>query len=236
MTVASAPGESAREASAATAFGLVATFGATLFLSAFLLFAVQPLFAKLVLPRLGGAPAVWSVAMVFFQGALLAGYAYAHTLIRLAGRSGLFIHAALMALAILWLPVAIASGFEAPPAAGLPLWVLALFAASLGVPLLAVSANAPLLQAWFARTGHPHARDPYFLYGASNIGSLIALLSYPVLVEPELTLKAQSKFWSLGYLALFAAVLICGAAAWKDRSAAGPAVPAADEFGKGCVA
>jgi len=227
MTDASARSERATQASSRGTFGLVAAFGVTLFLSAFLLFSVQPLFAKLVLPRLGGAPAVWSVAMVFFQGALLVGYAYAHVLIRFAGRFGLFVHAALMALAIFWLPVAIASGFEAPPAANLPLWVLALFAASLGVPLLAVSANAPLLQAWFARTGHAHARDPYFLYGASNIGSLAALLLYPFLIEPLLTLRTQSEAWSVGYLALFVAVFLCGAVAWKDRSAAADTLPAA---------
>lgn len=227
MTDASARSQRATQASFRGTYGLVAAFGGTLFLSAFLLFSVQPLFAKLVLPRLGGAPAVWSVAMVFFQGALLVGYAYAHALIRFAGRFGLFVHAALMALAIFWLPVAIASGFEAPPAANLPLWVLALFAASLGVPLLAVSANAPLLQAWFARTGHAHSRDPYFLYGASNVGSLAALLLYPFLVEPLLTLRTQSEVWSAGYLALFVAMFLCGAVAWKERSAAADTLPAA---------
>jgi hypothetical protein len=220
MTDASARGGRAIGASAGAIPGVLAGFGATLFLSALLLFSVQPLFAKLVLPLLGGAPAVWSVAMVFFQGVLLAGYAYAHLLIRFAGRGGFVVHAALLLVALLWLPIAIAPGFFAtPPTGNLPLWVLLLFSASLGMPLLAVSAGAPLLQAWFARTGHAHARDPYFLYGASNIGSLVALLSYPLLVEPLLTLKAQSEIWSAGYLVLLAAIVCCGAAAWQDRSA-----------------
>jgi spermidine synthase len=220
----------ARSAGAEWATGaslpIVAAFAATLFLSAFLLFSVQPLFAKLALPLLGGAPAVWSVAMVFFQATLLAGYAYAHTLIRFAGRFGVVIHVALMALALLWLPIALASGFESPPQSNLSIWVLALFTASLGVPLLAVTANAPLLQAWFARTRHNGAGDPYFLYGASNVGSLIALLSYPFLIEPRLTLNTQSLAWSAGYVVLFAAVALCGASVRTGRNAVAAAVAA----------
>src|SRR5688500_4106763 len=107
---------------------LVLVFSGTLLLSALLLFSIQPLFAKMVLPRLGGTPAVWSIAMVFFQGVLLAGYTYAHLLVRHAGpRRAFAIHAAIMSLALLWLPIAAASGFEAPPATGQPLWLLCLF-------------------------------------------------------------------------------------------------------------
>src|SRR5262249_39748654 len=135
-----------------------------------------------------GAPSVWSVAMVFFQAMLLAGYAYAHLVIRYAGRWGVAVHAVVMAAALLWLPVTIARGFEVPPDSFLPLWVLALFTASVGVPFFAAAANAPLLQAWFSRTGDARAGDPYFLYGASNIGSFVALLSYPGLVEPALSI------------------------------------------------
>ncbi|MDP3317854.1 MAG: hypothetical protein Q8S58_01875, partial [Bosea sp. (in: a-proteobacteria)] len=141
-------------------------FAATLFLSAFLLFGIQPMFAKMVLPKLGGSPGVWSVAMVFFQTALLAGYGYAHWLVgRFSLRRAALIHLALMAVVLLvGLPIGIAAGFERPPQEGATLWLIALFAASVGLPFFAVAANGPLLQAWFARSGHPRAADPYFLY------------------------------------------------------------------------
>lgn len=212
MAEASARRESSAQIASQRTWGWLAAFGVTLFLSALLLFTIQPLFAKMVLPRLGGAASVWSIAMVFFQAMLLAGYAYAHLVVRFAGRFGLIAHIAVMGVAFLWLPVAVAEGFGTPPNSNLPFWVLALFAASVGVPFFAVAANAPLLQAWFARTGEPRARDPYFLYGASNIGSFAALLAYPVLIEPLLTLAAQSRLWSIGYAVLMGAVLICGAA------------------------
>ena len=176
------------EAPPATARGyafLLAIFGTAIFVSASLLFAVQPMFTKMVLPRLGGAPAVWSVAIVFFQAALLVGYAYAHVLTRYAAvRMAVVIHVAVMIAAACTLPLAIARGWGRPPAVGEAFWLIGLFAASIGLPFFALSANAPLLQAWFARTGHPSAKDPYFLYAASNVGSFLALLSYPVLIEP----------------------------------------------------
>lgn len=209
--------------------GVLLLFGATLFLSALLLFAVQPLFTKMVLPRLGGSPAVWSVAMVFFQAMLLAGYACAHVLVRYARPArALPIHAAVMAVALMWLPIGIAAGYEAPPASGQPLWLLSLFASSLGMPFFAVAANAPLLQAWFARTGHAHADDPYFLYGASNIGSFVALIAYPTVLEPLVPLSGQAALWTASYGALFAGVLGCGALA-AARARAGDAGPGAAE-------
>src|SRR5438105_15680469 len=135
-----------------------ALFAGTLFLSALLLFVVQPMFTKMVLPRLGGAPSVWSVAIVFFQAALLAGYAYAHLLTRLApGRTSVIIHLVVMAAACLALPLSIAAGWGAPPALGEAFWLIGLFVASIGAPFFALSANGPLLQAWFARTDHPAA-------------------------------------------------------------------------------
>jgi len=202
---------------------LALMFGGTLFVSALLLSSVQPLFARMVLPLLGGTPAVWSVAMVFFQATLLAGYAYAHALVRRAGlRKALAIHALVMAGALLFLPVGIAAGFDAPPESGQPLWLLTLFAASIGLPFFAVSANAPLLQAWFARTGHPDRDDPYFLYGASNLGSFLALLAYPVAIEPLLPLGAQSAAWSRLYLLLGAGVIGCGLFALAHARAATP--------------
>jgi len=205
---------------------ILAAFAGTLFLSAFLLFAVQPLLARMVLPRLGGTPAVWSVAMVFFQAVLLCGYGYAHLLMRKAGiRRALLIHFALMATALAFLPVGVGEGFETPPESGFAPWLLVLLAASIGLPFLAVSANGPLLQAWFARTGHAQAGDPYFLYGASNIGSFAALLSYPVLVEPLFTLAEQARVWTVGYVALLLAVTACGALALIRPSEPASSVP-----------
>src|ERR1700682_6277311 len=145
-------------------------FTAALFLSATLLFAVQPMFTKMVLPLLGGSPSVWSVAMVFFQAVLLLGYAYAHALTRwLSPRQVVVAHVALLALAFATLPIGIAQSFGTPPGDGAALWLLGLLAASIGLPFFAVAANAPMLQAWFARSGHKQAADPYFLYGASNL-------------------------------------------------------------------
>ena len=133
---------------------LLAIFVGAIFVSAALLFAVQPMFTKMVLPRLGGAPSVWSVAIVFFQAALLAGYAYAHALTRFVPvRRAVLIHLAVMAAAVFTLPLSIASGWGRPPAVGEAFWLIGLFTASIGLPFFALSANAPLLQAWFARTG-----------------------------------------------------------------------------------
>jgi hypothetical protein len=189
----------------------VPIYTVTLFLSAFLLFGIQPMFAKMVLPKLGGSPGVWSVAMVFFQTALLAGYGYAHWLVgRFSVRRAALIHLALMvAVLLVGLPIGIAAGFERPPQEGETLWLIALFAASVGLPFFAVAANGPLLQAWFARSGHPRAADPYFLYAASNIGSFLALIAYPFLVEPALTLSLQSLAWSWSFGLLLAAIAAC---------------------------
>jgi len=190
---------------------LVAAYVATLCLSAALLFGIQPMFAKMVLPRLGGSASVWSVAMVFFQTMLLAGYLYAHLLTRWLGfRWAVVFHMAVLAVTFLALPIAIAQGFGRPPADGEAPWLFALFAASVGAPFFAVAGNAPLLQAWFARSGHPDAGNPYFLYGASNVGSFASLIAYPLLVEPNLTLHQQSEAWTYGFVGL--AILIGGCA------------------------
>ncbi|MGE0769645.1 MAG: spermidine synthase, partial [Hyphomicrobiaceae bacterium] len=187
----------------------LAVFTVTTFLSALLLFSVQPMFAKMVLPILGGSPSVWAVAMVFFQATLLAGYCYAHILIRtMRPLLGGIVHVALTAFALLALPIAIPSGYGEPPPGDPALWQLGLFAAGVGLPFLAVSANAPLLQAWFSASGHPHARDPYFLYGASNLGSLIALLAYPFILEPAFGVTALSRIWAAGFVSLLALVLL----------------------------
>ncbi|WLA68407.1 fused MFS/spermidine synthase [Bradyrhizobium diazoefficiens] len=192
-------------------------YPAALFLSALLLFAIEPMFAKMVLPRLGGAAAIWSVAMVFFQSALLLGYAYAHVLSRtLSPGPSALVHLGLLAIAAATLPVGIAQGFETAPQQGLELWLLALFAASIGLPFVALAATAPLLQNWFAASGHPRAANPYLLYAASNFGSFVALMTYPFVVEPLLTLRTQIQMWSLGYflltlLIVAAAIIVAGA-------------------------
>jgi spermidine synthase len=196
-------------------------YGATLFLSATLLFAIQPMFAKVALPLLGGSAGVWNTAMVFFQATLLLAYGYAHFGTRLGGaRRQVPLHVLVLALGFLALPVA---GMAwTPPTEGTPVfWLIAFLAASIGLPVFAISATAPLLQRWFAATDHPAAKDPYFLYGASNLGSVIALLGYPVLLERLLTLKQQAQLWSAGYILLAALIGGCALVLWWR-----PAVPA----------
>src|SRR5262245_10945196 len=196
---------------------LLATFTAAITISAALVFMVQPMFAKMVLPRFGGAPSVWSVAIVFFQTALLAGYAYAHWLTRYAGgRASVAIHLAVMIAAAFALPLSIAAGWDRPPAAAEALWLIGLFTASIGLPFFALAANSPLLQAWFARTDHPAAKDPYFLYAASNVGSFLALVSYPIGIEPFVRLGDQAWSWSIGFCFLIALLAACGALRWRS--------------------
>ena len=186
-------------------------YTSAIFVSALLLFSVQPLFTKMVLPRLGGSPAVWSVAMVFFQSLLLGGYAYAHYLMQIRNRViPVAAHLALLVVAFLTLPLSIASGWGEPPMSGYAFWLLGLFAVSIGLPFFALAANNPLLQAWFVRTGHPNGPDPYFLYASSNIGSFLALLSYPVLLEPMFTLRTQNLIWTGGYALLIVLIGACG--------------------------
>ena len=189
---------------------LLVVYTAAIFVSALLLFSVQPLFTKMVLPRLGGSPAVWSVAMVFFQSLLLGGYGYAHYLMQIRNRAiPVAIHLVLLTVALLGLPLSIAGGWGEPPTSGYAFWLLGLFAVSIGLPFFALAANNPLLQAWFVRTGHPNGPDPYFLYASSNIGSFLALLSYPVLLEPMFTLRTQNLIWTGGYGLLIVLIAAC---------------------------
>jgi hypothetical protein len=191
---------------------ILIVYTAAIFTSALLLFSVQPLFTKMVLPRLGGSPAVWSVAMVFFQSLLLGGYAYAHYLMQIRNRMvPVAVHLALLVIALLTLPLSIANGWGEPPTSGYAFWLLGLFAVSIGLPFFALAANNPLLQAWFVRTGHPNGPDPYFLYASSNIGSFLALLSYPVLLEPMFTLRTQNLIWTSLYGLLILLIGGCGA-------------------------
>lgn len=207
----SVPSESASPSSGARNRLVLVVYTAAIFTSALLLFSVQPLFTKMVLPRLGGSPAVWSVAMVFFQSLLLGGYAYAHYLMTLKSRvAPVLIHLAVLVVALLTLPLSIAGGWGEPPASGYAFWLLGLFAVSIGLPFFALAANNPMLQAWFVRTGHPDGPDPYFLYASSNIGSFLALLSYPVLLEPMFTLRTQNLIWTGGYALLIVLIAACG--------------------------
>ncbi len=186
-------------------------FTLTVFVSAFLLFAIQPMFTKMVLPQLGGSPGVWSVAMVFFQGLLLLGYLYAHlSSTYLPTRVAVLLHIVILLITFISLPIAVSSGLGKPPVEGQIFWLIGVFMLSVGLPFFAVAGNGPLLQAWFARTGHKDASDPYFLYAASNLGSFAALLLYPVLFEITLRLPQQAFAWSAGFAALIACIAASG--------------------------
>jgi hypothetical protein len=190
---------------------LVPLFAVTLFVSAALLFLVQPMVGRMILPTLGGTPAVWNTCMVFFQAVLLAGYAYSHASVKLLGvRRQAAFHMILLLVPLAVLPISVAQGVIPPtndnPAPWL-LWQLLLF---VGAPFFVLSTGGPLLQRWFAQTGHRDAKDPYFLYAVSNLGSLLALLGYPLLVEPRFALQDQSKFWAIGYIVLICLIALCG--------------------------
>ncbi|MGE3820690.1 MAG: fused MFS/spermidine synthase [Isosphaeraceae bacterium] len=186
-----------------------ALFTATIFLSATLLFSVQPMVARMVLPALGGTPAVWTTCMLFFQAMLLAGYAYAHlAATRLSPRAQAVAQAIVVGSPLLCLPIGL--GLTAPGDDQNPvIWLQATLLRGVGLPFFAVATTAPLLQRWFARTGLARASDPYFLYAASNVGSLVALLSYPVLLEPLAPLSLQTSFWTMGYIGLCVLTLGC---------------------------
>lgn len=193
-------------------------FALALFSSAALIFVLQPLFARMVTPLLGGSPQVWNTSMAFFQGALLAGYLYAHLLARLKDlRLQALIHALLLAAAWLVLPVQVSHALGPPNSEQPALWLIGVLTLSVGAPFAVASATAPLLQAWYARTGRADAHDPYYLYAASNLGSFVGLLGYPVLIEPWLGTGAQSEAWSAGYVVVAALVALAAVAAIATR-------------------
>jgi len=196
-------------------------YGLPIFLSALLLFLVQPIIAKYILPWFGGTPAVWTTCMVFFQAALLAGYAYAHALVRwLPPRGQAGVHGAVLLACLLFLPVVPGAGWKPTPGQSEVLLILGLLAGTIGGPYWVLSANSPLLQSWFGRDCA--GASPYRLYALSNVGSLLALVSYPFLVEPALSLKMQVYTWS----ALFAAfAALCGWCAYRVFRAAPAAAP-----------
>ncbi len=178
-----------------------ALFAVTVFASASLVFLVQPMVAKLVLPLLGGSPSVWNTSMAFFQIALLAGYAYAHALQRIRSvRGQALVHVGVLLAAAIALPLRVNSLAGLPSSDHPNLWLLSVLGLSIGAPFAVLSATAPLVQAWHARTiGAAEGKEPYVLYAASNLGSLLALLAYPLLVEPAFTLVGQRYGWSTGY-------------------------------------
>ena len=203
-----------------------ALFAVTVFTSAALVFLVEPMVAKLVLPRLGGSPSVWNTSLAFFQAALLVGYGYAHALQRLRSlRAQALAHGAALLLAAIALPLRI-NELIGPPSSNHPtIWLLGVLAVSIGAPFAVLSATAPLVQAWHARSfAEEEGKEPYVLYAASNLGSLLALLAYPLIVEPGLTLHAQRVGWSGGYVAF--ALLMAGLAISVIRAGGQAGAPA----------
>ncbi len=209
---------------------MLLVFTLSIFVSAVLLFLVQPMVAKFTLPLLGGSPAVWNTCMLFFQAALLVGYLYAHLMPKLvrSPKAQVAIHGVVIALAGITLPIALPGWSDTPPASEQPVgWLLALLLVMIGAPFFALSTNGPLMQRWFASTGHKSASDPYFLYAASNLGSMIALLGYPLLIDGRLTRAEQSKAWTIGY-ALFVLLAIASGVMMARRDGTlGATVPTA---------
>ena len=199
-------------------------FAVTVFLSASLVFLVEPMMARLMLPILGGSAAVWNTSLAFFQAALLGGYVYAHALERMRSlRRQILLHAAVLALAALSLPLGVSAALGDPDPNAPALWLLAALALSVGAPFMALSATAPLVQAWHARA-FPHEPDggPWGLYAASNLGSLLALIAYPVIVEPLIPLHRQTLVWSGGYVAFALVIASLGMTLWPAHAQAPP--------------
>jgi hypothetical protein len=186
-------------------------------MSAVLLFWVEPMFAKMILPLLGGSPSVWNTCIVFYQALLLLGYIYAHATTKWLGlRWQVALHVLLLVLVSVTLPVHVARGWAPPLSSNPVLWLLLLLLISVGLPFFTLSATAPLLQKWFVFTVHPSAKDPYFLYSVSNLGSLIGLLGYPLLIEAYLPIPLQAKTWSVSYIFLAGMILACAIIALKS--------------------
>jgi hypothetical protein len=203
-------------------------YAATIFLSAFLLFLVQPVIAKQILPWFGGAASVWAICLVFFQSVLLAGYAYSDWTTRLlAPRKQAWLHIALLVASLAVLPIIPDVQWKPGADSGEPtLLILGLLTATIGLPYFLLSTTSPLVQAWFWQSFR-HA-VPYRLFALSNFASLLALLSYPVLIEPFLPLAAQSWGWSIAYVGF---VVLCGVTAYRSTSGAAAAPAAAGHAG-----
>ena len=197
-------------------------YAITILLSAFLLFQVQPLIAKIILPWFGGSAAVWSAALLFFQLLLLAGYAYAHGSIPLLKpRAQARSHIALLGLSLLILPILPSPSWKPHDSGDPTLRIILTLAATVGLPYFLLSATSPLLQAWYVR--HRARAVPYRLFALSNLGSMLALVSFPFLVEPHLSSRTQAHVWSLAYAAF---ALLCAWIAWRGRAGIAEAVVA----------
>jgi hypothetical protein len=202
-------------------------YTATIFLSAALLFLLEPMIARMILPRFGGSASVWIACVLFFQAVLLAGYGYAHLLSRwLAPRKQALIHAVVLLLPLAVLPPALPESFSSAGFSPV-LKILTLLLVSVGLPFFVLATSGPLLQRWFTTTGHSESRDPYFLYAAGNVGSLLALIAYPVLVEPALRLRDQSWLFASGYVGFVALLAPCVAGVWRNGAGVPTAAPAA---------
>ena len=184
-------------------------FTAAVFVAAALLFVVQPMVGKMVLPRAGGAPQVWNTSLLFYQTVLLAGYLYAHVSVRWLGvQRQALLHVAVLALPFLVLPIVLPDTYP-PDGARLSPWVLGILTVAVGAPVFVLAAASPLLQRWLASTRHEDAGDPYYLYASSNAGSLVGLLAYPLILEPFLSGSDQSRLWAFGYARFVGLTILC---------------------------
>jgi hypothetical protein len=172
--------------------------------------------AKMILPFLGGTPAVWNMSLFFFQALLLAGYLYAHLgSLWLGPKRHALIHLAIVVFAVVFLPVVIRHHWFTVPVDQPERLVLSVLFVSVGFPFFVLASGSPLIQKWFANTSHPVSRDPYFLYAASNLGSIVGLIAYPTILEPYFSLADQSRSWFYGYLALIAFTSACIFCLWR---------------------
>jgi hypothetical protein len=203
---------------------ILIAFTISMFVSATLLFLVEPMLAKMALPMLGGTPAVWNTCLVFFQAVLLFANLYAYAVTKwLRRRNQILLHLALALTPLAVLPLHISAAWEPPAQSSPVLSILVMLAVTVGLPFFLLSASTPILQRWFSQSGHPSAHDPYFLYAASNAGSLVGLLGYPLLLEPTLRLSVQSHLWSYGYLLFLACTIACAALISRTSPAAASA-------------
>ena len=198
---------------------LLITYATTLFVAAALMFAVQPMFGKMVLPLLGGSAAAWNTEVAFCQGTLLLGYLYAHLTARWLGvRPQALLQCLLILLPFIVLPISVAGDWSPPTGERPVMWLFLVLTVALGLPFFVVATISPMVQKWFSTTAHSQAQDPYFLYAASNAGSLLGLLGYPVLIEPYFQLEFQSWIWVGGYALLVVLMYACALRVWFSGS------------------
>jgi hypothetical protein len=190
---------------------MIILFTLTSVMTAALLFLVQPMVARMVLPAFGGSPQVWTTAMLFFQTALLAGYGYTHLATNLLSRKmQLWVHFVVLAIPLILLPIELTVAPSGKGGVYPSLELLLALALGVAVPFVVVATSGPLVQRWFSWSAHPRANDPYFLYAAGNIGSIGGLLLYPFVVEPGLSVVEQSRWWMYGYWLAFSLLVVCG--------------------------